>query len=497
MDKKLEELRKSIKAALDAAEALIGEGKFDEAKLEQDKADKFAAEATVVSKAIAQRDLEAKTQLEAERDEAIKAKNATEAKSKEAQRLSGLSEEVETEKDTEGDSVKAVNTMRYGEITDSVKAVISDLYGSSNTYNEMRQSQMSAFVKYIRFGEGRMNAKEVGLLDAHNYKNFLLLPEVIAYEIKSGRSVGEIKTTLVEGSLDLGGYLVPEDYRTEIIKRVAGATIVRGRARVVTTTRDAVEWPRLEGGNDLYTSAVRVTWVEEEPISANASLTNPTFGMLRIPIHTVMARTDLGRNLLEDSAFNMLSVMADLFGEAMAIDEDAQFLTGTGGGRPYGILGDRSGAENVPVTGITQVVSGNASLLTADGLIDLSENIADQYKQNAVFALRRSSRQAVRKFKDGDGKYLWQNSYVAGQPPTLLGAPVTGSESLPAVGANAFPVIYGDFKGYIVGDRVGMTVERITDSTLMGQNKIAIFARRRLGGQVAEPWRFAAQKCSA
>jgi HK97 family phage major capsid protein len=496
MDKKLEELRKSIKAALDAAETLIGEGKFDEATAKQTEADRLASEAAVVTKAIAQRDLEAKTRLETERDDAVKSQRATEAKSKEAQRLAGLSEDVETETDTEVDAVKAVNTMRYGEISESVKAVVADLYGSSNTYNEMRQSQMSAFVKYIRFGENRLNQKELGILDAHNYKNFLLLPEVISYEIKSGRSVGEIKATLVEGSLDLGGYLVPEDYRTEIIKRVAGATVVRGRARVVTTTRDAVEWPRLEGGTDLYTSAVRVTWVEETPTSATATETNPTFGMLRIPIHTVMARTDLGRNLLEDSAFNLLDVMADLFGEAMAIDEDNQFLTGTGGGRPYGILGDRSGAEAIPVSGVTDVNSGNATLLTADGLIDLTENIADQYKAGAVFAMRRSSRQAIRKLKDGDGKYLWQNSYVAGEPPSLLGYPVTGSESMPAVAANAYPVIFGDLKGYIVADRVGMTVERITDSTLMGQNKIALFARRRLGGQVAEPWRLAAQQCA-
>ena len=58
-------------------------------------------------------------------------------------------------------------------------------------------------------------------------------------------------------------------------------------------------------------------------------------------------------------------------------------------------------------------------------------------------------------------------------------------------------MIYGDFGGYMIVDRVGMTIERITDSTLMGTNKVAVFARRRLGGQVIEPWRFACQKISA
>lgn len=494
MDKKLEELRKSIKAALDAAETLIGEGKFDEAKVEQDKADKLVAEAQVVSKAIAQRDLEAKTQLETERDEAVKSKNATEAKSKEAQRLAGLSEDVVEDKPE--DSAKAINIMRYGEIEAGVKAVIADLYGSANTYNALRQEQMSAFVKYLRFGETRLNAKEAGILDAHVSKNYLLQPDTIGFEIKSGRSVGEIKATLVEGSLDLGGYLVPEDYRAEIIKRLMGNTVVRQRARVITTTRDAVEWPRLEGGNTLYTSGVRVTWVEEQPVSANASLTNPTFSMLRIPIYTVMARTDLSRNLLEDSAFNMLDVVAGLFSEAMTVDEDNQFLTGTGGGTPLGILGARTGAELTPITGISSVVSGNASALTADGIFDLVYSIASQYRKGANFAFSRTTQRDLRKLKDGNGRYLWQDSIQNGQPAQLAGFPTEESESLPTIAANAYPIIYGDFGGYIVADRVGMTVERVTDSTLIGQNKVALFARRRLGGAPAENWRFAAQKIS-
>jgi HK97 family phage major capsid protein len=272
--------------------------------------------------------------------------------------------------------------------------------------------------------------------------------------------------------------------------------VVRQNARVITTTRDSVEWPRQEGGNTYYTSAVRVTWVEELPTSATAASTNQTYGMLRIPIYTVLARTDLSRNLLEDAAFNMLDVLAGLFSEAMAIDEDNQFLTSTGGGTPSGILGARTGAEVNPVTGVATAVSGNASLITADGLFDTVYAVAAQYRQNARWALNRTTQRDIRKLKDGNGRYLWQDSIQANQPPQLLGYPVAESEQLPSIGANAFPALFGDFGGYIVADRVGMTVERITDATLVGQNKVALFARRRLGGAVAEPWRFAANKIS-
>ena len=92
---------------------------------------------------------------------------------------------------------------------------------------------------------------------------------------------------------------------------------------------------------------------------------------------------------------------------------------------------------------------------------------------------------------------MWQRGIAAGEPATLLGYPFLESESIPSVAANSFPVIFGDFKGYMIVDRVGMSVERAEDTTTKGTNTVALFARRRLGGQVIEPWRFQAQKVSA
>ncbi len=276
-----------------------------------------------------------------------------------------------------------------------------------------------------------------------------------------------------------------------------GLTVVRGRARVVQTIRDAAEWPKLEGGDSQYTSAVRVKWVDELPASATVAETNPTFGMHRVPVHTVMARTDVSQNMLEDTPFNMLQILAELFSEAMAIDEDTKFLKGTGGGSPRGILAKRSGANETPEDGIDSVNSGNASALTADGLIDLVYGLHAQYRQGAVLVAARATHKAVRKLKDGSGDYLWEKGIAAGQPATLLGYPFLESESMPAVGANNYPIIFGDFKGYLLVDRVGMSIKRVEDTTTVGGNKVALFARRRLGGQVIEPWRYQCQKVSA
>lgn len=396
----------------------------------------------------------------------------------------------EPEKPKDDSFSKGVYVMQYGKTADAEKAVLKDLYGAD--YQQKRYDQTRAFVKYLRHGQRVLTANDENLL-----KQIIVLPETLRAEINKGVDMREIKVTLQEGVADLGGYTVPEDFRADLIKRLMGLTVVRGRARQVTTIRDSVEWPKLEGGNSQYTSAVRVTWVDEVPSSATVAQTNPTFGMYRIPVFTVMARTDLSRNLVEDSAFNILQIVSQLFAEAMAVDEDTKFLTGDGGGAPRGILGNRSGANQTPETGIESVNSGSAAALTADGLVDLVYGLHSQYRQGAVAVGARLTHRDIRKIKDGIGDYLWQRGLAAGEPPTLLSYPFLESESIPAIAANNYPVIFGDLSGYMIVDRVGMSVERVEDTTTKGTNTVALFARRRLGGQVVEPWKFQGHKVSA
>ena len=488
MKAQYEKLLKDAKAALDEAGTKIGEGKIDEAKALQEKAKGLREQALVVKA-----QLDALSALESDEKDAKIAE--LEAAGKKPVRPMVV-DDGDTPKDDDTKAFAPVYVTRYGELKPAVEQVLKDLYGVG--YYAKRETQRNAFVKYLRWGlqSGRLTAEEAGLIQPHG-KNIILTAEAIEHDIKSGLWASDIKAQLEESSFDIGGALVPDDYRMEIIKRLMGLVQVRPKARVVTTTRDAIEWPRLEGWNAQYTSAVRVTWVDETPASATVAATNPTYGLVRIPVHTVMARTDLSRNLLEDAAVNLLDILADLFAEAMAIDEDTQFLTGTGGGRPYGVLGDRSGAEQTIVTGVTDVNSGNATAITADGLMDLVYSLPAQYRGRASLIASRTTHRDIRKLKDGQGNYLWQTNYAAGQPPTILGYPIAEDEGMPAIAANNYPVLFGDWKGYVIVDRVGMTVERITDSTLMGQNTVAVFARRRLGGQLVAPWAFAGLQIAA
>lgn len=383
---------------------------------------------------------------------------------------------------------QAAYVTRFGTIDSSIKAILTDLHGQN--HEQLYHAQRRAFKSYLRTGREGLDAESYALL-----KQIVLTPEAVKSAIMQGTDdVNLIKSTMVEAIGTLGGFAVPVDFQTRIIERIRAEAVVRRRASVNQTSRDTVEIPVGTGGTDQYSSAVRVTWVDETPVAGTAE-TNLTFGMESIPVHTVMAETPLSRNMVEDAVFDIEGYLVEKFTEAAEIDEDNRFIIGSGIGSPQGIL---PGGTNL--LGLTAVNSGSSSALTWAGLIRMSYALPERYRRNAVWVAKRSTYAEIRLLQNSSGQYLWApDQYKGGEehnPNMLLGYPVVEQESMPAVGAGAYPLAFGDFKGYSVFDRIGMTVERFLDSSTARQNQIMYVMRRRLGGQPTETWRFATQLIS-
>lgn len=386
--------------------------------------------------------------------------------------------------------VKAAYVTRFGEPDSAVKAILGDLYGSEDKAAALYWTQKAAFNKYLRYGDRALNGDEYRAL-----KVIILTPAAIKAAMEQGvDSVETLKATMVEGVDTLGGYVVPVDFQARVIERMRGLTIMRGRSDQMNTSRDTVEIPTGTGGDSQYTSAVRETWVSETPAGTEAE-TNLTFGLERVPVHTAMAWTPMSKNLAEDAAFNIEAYLTKKFAEAAAINEDNTFLTGSGNGRPEGIIPGGVNGLN-----LTTVATGAASALTWDGLISLAGAIDSQYRAQCVWIMEKATATAIALLKDGSGQYMWREQFannVAGQPRVLYGFPVLEQEAMPSVAASAVPIIFGDPGGYLVVDRVGMTVQRYDDSATAKTNTFQYITRRRLGGQVVEPWRFALARVAA
>jgi HK97 family phage major capsid protein len=280
------------------------------------------------------------------------------------------------------------------------------------------------------------------------------------------------------------------------------------------TSRDRVTMPVITGGDDRYPGAVRATWVDEAPASSAAE-TNATFGQVSIPVHTLMASTPVSKNLLEDAqgALAIVGIVERQMADAFAITEDYAFLVGTGMGQPQGILKDTTtgGPHTFQYGSVTTINSGAATALSADAFRNTPYQLPIQYRdQGCAWLFSRGTARVIKTLKAGDGTYLWSGrsdtpQLAQGQPQALEGYPINETEVLAAptttngtaYTANVYPVIFLARDAYQIIDRVGMDVQRYDDATTARQNQVVLVARRRVGGQVLEPWRVVVMKVAA
>ncbi|ODT06988.1 MAG: hypothetical protein ABS58_09330 [Mesorhizobium sp. SCN 65-20] len=276
------------------------------------------------------------------------------------------------------------------------------------------------------------------------------------------------------------GFLAPTSFGSEILKALREFSPIRQYAKVITISARDVMYPRRLG-------STAATWVAE---IANRTESGPSYEQVTLTPYELATFVEVSRQLLEDNAYNLEGELASDLAESFAIAEATAFVGGDGTGKPKGILN---------ATGITQVVSGAASTLgtnPGDTLIDVFSAIPTLHAQNGAWSMNRKTLAAVKKIKDTTGQYLWQPSLRDGAPSTLLGRPVIEMVDMPDIAANAIPIVFGDWSGYRIVDRVDMSI--LSDPYTRAKNGINVFhARKRVGGDVTNPDRFVKLKIAA
>jgi HK97 family phage major capsid protein len=82
----------------------------------------------------------------------------------------------------------------------------------------------------------------------------------------------------------------------------------------------------------------------------------------------------------------------------------------------------------------------------------------------------------------------------ADMPATILGKPVVTDDNMPALGAGAFPVAFGNFqRGYLIADRFGIRVLR---DPYTNKPFVQFYTTKRVGGGVVNFEAIKLLKCS-
>jgi HK97 family phage major capsid protein len=285
---------------------------------------------------------------------------------------------------------------------------------------------------------------------------------------------------LSAGSGPDGGYLAPAQVESEVLRRLSALSPIR-----------AIAGNRMISGG-LYKVAHSINgpasgWVSET--AARPQTDSPTLAELSFPAMELYAMPAATQTLLDDAVVDIDQWIAEEVEAAFAEQEGAAFITGNGVNKPRGFLDYEAVADGSWEWGkLGFVASGAAGTFAADdpsdALVDLIYALKAGYRQNASFVMNRKTQSAIRKFKDGQGNYLWQPPSGVGQAATLMNFPVVEAEDMPDMAANSLAIAFGDFRrGYLVVDRAGL---RILRDPYSAKPYVLFYTTKRVGGGVQD-----------
>ncbi len=274
-----------------------------------------------------------------------------------------------------------------------------------------------------------------------------------------------------------GGYLVDPETAASIKSVLRSDASIRAIANVVNV--EATSFDVLIDHGEMGSG-----WATET--ASTIETATPQIERITIQLHELSAMPKASQRLLDDSAFDIDGWLAGRIADKFARAEAAAFINGDGIDKPKGFLTHTvSDNETWSWGEIGYIASGSDGAFgSADPLIDLVYSLGAEYRANATFVMNSKTAGAVRKLKDGDGRFLWADGLAAGEPARLMGYPVLIAEDMPDISSGSNAIAFGDFAaGYTVAERPDLRVLR---DPFSAKPHVLFFATKRVGGDVSD-----------
>lgn len=252
--------------------------------------------------------------------------------------------------------------------------------------------------------------------------------------------VQRMSRTMSIGTTTAGGFLVPVQLDPQILISGTGSVNpMRDVCRVETTAANVTEF--------VTSAGVTASWDAE---NAAVSDDSPTLAQPSITAYKGQAFIPVSFELFEDS--NIGSQVGALLADSKAQLESAAFTTGSGSGAPKGV--------------ITSLVAGSASVMTSAGsaiaiadMTSVQNALPPRWRPNAIWMLNLAIMNQARTLP----MYTNGPALLAGDSTTILGWTVRENSAVDGTIAagttHDYVVLAGDFKQYIIVDRIGSTIE--------------------------------------
>ena len=279
-----------------------------------------------------------------------------------------------------------------------------------------------------------------------------------------------------------GGFLIPEQLRSELLRVALETGIVRGRARVIPMETLRVPFPAIDATSNASSvfGGIVGYWTEE---GAALTESQASFGRIVLDAKKLTAYTTVPNELLSDSITSFQAFIDQIFPEALAFYEDIAFLKGSGVGEPLGSLA----AGNTAIVVVAKEVGQPAASIVWENIVKMFSRMLPGSLDRAVWvcSIDTFPELATMALSVGTGgSAIWLNNGQSGPPMTILGRPVVFTEKAPGLLGAQGDISFVDFGYYLIGDRQVMSAMS-SPHFKFGNDQTAYRIIERLDGR---PW---------
>lgn len=285
----------------------------------------------------------------------------------------------------------------------------------------------------------------------------------------------EQRNTLQADALVKGGFLVtPQVLVASLLKKLDDLLFLRGLATVQQlATAASLGIPTLD------TDPADADWTGELTTVSQATM---EFGKRELTPRYLSKLVRISNVLLRKSVIPAESLVMDRLAYKFAVTQEKAFLSGNGAAQPLGVF--TASNDGIPTS--RDMSTDNAgTAVTYDGLKNAKGFLKSQYRRNAQWVMHRDLQTQISKIKDGEGRYIWQDSIVANEPDMLLGFPVNVSEYAPSTFTSGLYVaVLGDYSYYYIAEALNLEVQRLNE-VYATSNETGFIGRAEVDGMPA------------
>jgi HK97 family phage major capsid protein len=277
------------------------------------------------------------------------------------------------------------------------------------------------------------------------------------------------RAVMTEGTAGAGG-AVSTGTGGELVPRPLEAIVYIARDRVAKMRRFATIFQMTAQQHNVPTAASMTAAMVAE--GTGAAQSEPAVAQVPLVAHVAGVQARATKELVNDSAYNLVTILSQRGGAALGVLEDNEFFKDGTGTAPH-----------VTKLSGTGLVLTTATFLPYSDVLSMYHTLGQQYRDNAIWFIESGVLEMLGNVRDGNGRPFYQGLQETPGPitddPSAVGTILR--KPVYEVPLTAGDIWFGDPSQYVVGNRQGIEIA-VSEHARFLQREVVWMITERIAG---------------